>query len=528
MFDTPTGEINFINMIFQKAHYGSWGMSVGTLDPDDYEVVEGMVKTFVSNYLELSKSVVYPIEESDDAVKRGYSYGDGMASKPADVVKTIQLKDGISHKEYKKRVAEGEIMMSNYKRYNIRVISSAGYRTLGTDINYLAYLDSQVFLDSGHLVPVVDYTGRTYYQIAGSRFLVDSVRSFAHYARVRTVGQWVFPPAPSPEDILSSIVGQIPDPKSVVTRTAAYANKRSLDVLTAAAEMPKTIASALRGIALVAKIIRDFKKGEFDLSVAHAHRKKVITKRYQARLDLLDNRILNPALSRKKRAVLQKQRDKLTLTMRETLTRSAQEFADALANLWLNYRYNLMPNIYLLQDIEKALARIEHEFITARSKQVDDGVMEGDGWRFTFPITLRCVIKRRFGDKSRFTAGGPQISADIFTTAWELVPLSFVVDWFVRIGDFLAAFSFKNDFDAEGSTLSELAKISTTIAFFPDGSWVIEPKVRIDAFYYNRLNINPTNYIGLCWQPNLDLARKTDALALIWRPVRSSLTNNKR
>lgn len=525
MADTPTGAIYFAAEVFYSVSKGPNGSyNAVPINGELNTAARTAYRSFISSYMELAKSVV--TQNGPEARERGYTLMQPGEARPADLYSEVVTKDGISHDEFEARKRQGEILMSNYLRIEMRVVTSPGFKSFGDESYTTAAISTTVFVESGHLIPVQSNFGLIYL-IAGTPFARMDSGTACYYDRVWSSGKWSFPPTITAEHIIATIEGQIPDPKPVVTKTAAYANKRSLDVLTAAAEMPKTIASALSGMKLVAKIITDFRKGQFNLTKATAYRDKVINKRYKSKLDFINNQLKNPRASNKRKAELRERYNRIELKKRTTLAESAKEFADALAGLWLNYRYNLMPNVYLLQDIERALARVDHEFITARSKAVHEVIFTGPGWSFSENITTRCVIKRRFGDKSRFTAGGPQISADILTTTWELLPLSFVVDWFVRIGDWLAAWSFKNDWDEEGSSLSVKTQISRTIDLFPDSSYTIEPKVRVQGFYYKRLEINPTNYIGLCWQPNLDLARKTDALALIWRPVRSVL-NNKR
>lgn len=494
-----------------------------TVTQTESDRMKSQLNDRIRTYLQVASANI--VQDIDTARSYGYTYDDGTNVQPADIIDEIKFKNGLPFKEFEERRRAGEIMMSGYERYSFRVIRKAGFKSSTKNV-YIAQLTVSALIEAGIFTEITDYFGKYGLIITGTDFGVawnNPDVTVAQYQRENVSGAWVYPIFHDAGYFLNQARGFKPDRKSVVTKASAYANRRSLDILTAAAEMPKTIASALKGMAVIARMIKDFKKGEFNLSKAHKKRTDVMTSQHKKDSRYIQRRLNDKTLSEKQRSYWLRKSDNHNYRFRTALRQAAGELADELASLWLNFRYNIMPNVYLLQDIEKALARHEQEFITARSKSVAPIRFSGPGWSFDEEFITRCVIKRRFGDPSRHTAGGPQISADIFTTAWELVPLSFVVDWFLRIGDFLAAFSFKNDWDAEGNCLSDLLKINEVVNLFPDDSFTIDPTVRVDGFYYLRIIINPTDYIGLCWQPAIGLERKIDALALIWRPVRSSL-----
>lgn len=136
--------------------------------------------------------------------------------------------------------------------------------------------------------------------------------------------------------------------------------------------------------------------------------------------------------------------------------------ANAGTNLWLQWRYGWQQLFFSMQDImDAAVAQTGKEIrITGR------GGSKGHGtghtvhhhttnplwWAGTQPIpfgradtdvnldvTFRAGVLASM-DLSKADAFGFS-SGDIPTAAWELIPFSFVADWFIKVGDWLGAWS---------------------------------------------------------------------------------------
>lgn len=130
---------------------------------------------------------------------------------------------------------------------------------------------------------------------------------------------------------------------------------------------------------------------------------------------------------------------------------------DACSDIWLKYRYALMPTLYSGNDALFALAGFQNDIIPSRSQVTipDHGyvVDPGADTVMTFPgdgVLGRVKRVNQFDTSTRvygFWVGLKDIVSsirgtrllDFAQTAWELVPFSFVVDWFWNLSAYLSA-----------------------------------------------------------------------------------------
>jgi hypothetical protein len=127
------------------------------------------------------------------------------------------------------------------------------------------------------------------------------------------------------------------------------------------------------------------------------------------------------------------------------------KFYDVAADVWLNARYGWRPFVY--DTIAHAEAFLQNP---STRKTVRATYPLGDTTWATYSDTSTYGVKSRhlstwtlsrsarFGQTADFRASldltAQQFGAyDILGTAWELVPFSFVVDWFANVGDSLQA-----------------------------------------------------------------------------------------
>lgn len=115
----------------------------------------------------------------------------------------------------------------------------------------------------------------------------------------------------------------------------------------------------------------------------------------------------------------------------------------AAANRWLEAVFGWRPLMSDAYNLAKFVREYRSEFevrATGRHQYVTDVVVDDGGYsnRLITSVSERCIISRRYRvtnpnltDLNRLTSLNP------FSIAWELTPLSFVVDWWFDIGGYL-------------------------------------------------------------------------------------------
>lgn len=152
--------------------------------------------------------------------------------------------------------------------------------------------------------------------------------------------------------------------------------------------------------------------------------------------------------------------------IRELLRHPSRVFKK-LGEEWMTYRYGIMPILYSCRDIMKTLDRgssVEtrnSEVVVPRDLNVSlpgpDSTYrrtraEGD-------IVIRGCIFQHFSSQEMSRLSGLGINP--FVTAWELIPYSFVVDWFINAGDYIAAKTTNTWAQKKWACLSRRSKYTT-------------------------------------------------------------------
>lgn len=129
------------------------------------------------------------------------------------------------------------------------------------------------------------------------------------------------------------------------------------------------------------------------------------------------------------------------------------------------------------------------------------------------------MIKRKFENKTELSGLLRQYSANAFLTAWELIPLSFVIDWFVNIGNMLSSTLGNNQFDyVEAATIS--LKVANANFGYTHESGA---SVSVEIKGYQRNVIDPRDYCRFEFAPDVSGDRTYDAIALSWNLAVSKL-----
>lgn len=141
--------------------------------------------------------------------------------------------------------------------------------------------------------------------------------------------------------------------------------------------------------------------------------------------------------------------------------RTANSVLTAFSESWLEYRYGWRTLAYDLQDIHVSLERLASlkskpkrgssytENVDSYSTSASTGLYTNPGTTPSMYATLVAYDGVFSQIRTKAAHGSVMLEAvanelafiDPLTTAWEIVPFSFIVDWFVNVGDLIKAFS---------------------------------------------------------------------------------------
>lgn len=413
-------------------------------------------------------------------------------------------------KEWFESKRTGRIVVSDYDVGQITLISQPSYNDVGRGYCGYTYITFQTIFG----VPNNDF----YYSSPRFRWGGRAIIRL-HYDYVDRT----YEPAQIP--ILASDLQHyfevLIDPE-IVTATVAEADRGIVDALTSVAEMPDTIKSVLGGFRAVANAIRAFKNKEITVSDAFTKRKASNKARFLEQRKRLENRYAGKKLTQQMQKQLDRERAALAKTFDKAMKNTAMELADALADVWMNFRYNIMPNVYLVEDLIELSERLTITYKTTRDVAKRELLIQLENYTdLKIDVKTRCVIKRRLDPSVQI----PQlISANVFQTGFELLTRSFIAGWFINIGDLITAYTTPNLSLDEGAVYSELFECDQTLDSTDGSSRQCHVKLKV----YRRRVIDPMLNTGLATFVNMSLFRKFDAIALLWGPIKRLLQHSSR
>lgn len=134
------------------------------------------------------------------------------------------------------------------------------------------------------------------------------------------------------------------------------------------------------------------------------------------------------------------------------------------AGYWMEYNYAVRPLMYSVADATKAIAQTgRNAYQSKRQRRIHSDRHRHEEGDYVCEVDLEItyrVMARQSIDLDRVTS---KVSLWIPSAAWEIVPYSFVVDWFVGIGDYLAAL---RPFYGNQRVFSSSVKTERTIRVF--------------------------------------------------------------
>lgn len=193
--------------------------------------------------------------------------------------------------------------------------------------------------------------------------------------------------------------------------------------------------------------------------------------------------------------------------------------SEEILGFWLEVRYGLMPIVYSIDDAMTWLRDRDHEYFEFRGLEMSP-IQDYVSGSTKFSFNGAQATDRAYG-KSQVSSSAAGLKFNPLATAWELVTLSFVIDWVLNIGDYLSALIPPTGAVQEKYSYSRSVKdLSITLTVngraFPG----------VLGFYEMRLK-DPLTDIGVTTEFSMSWKRWVDAFALSFSPLRQHIRGNR-
>jgi hypothetical protein len=262
----------------------------------------------------------------------------------------------------------------------------------------------------------------------------------------------------------------------------------------------------------------------------------------------LDNDLIDNVVAEAVVALRSSQHDTLTflaelgkvkktlLTVGDSLIRILRTGSlSSVAAAWLEGRYAWRTILYDLQSIDKALKHLDKESGFWETRKGNSATIE-DSWDGQYTNTgnlLGCTTELSYNISYRGIARGtvktPSFGGDLLVTGYELVPFSWILDWFLDLGTkiqlFSSALGNPNDTSHYGirvhATGKSNAYVITPDSYSGSGYYVFNKSSATATFEAELVLRAPytPSYIPN-WVLNFDTSKLRDITALLAQSIK--------
>lgn len=191
------------------------------------------------------------------------------------------------------------------------------------------------------------------------------------------------------------------------------------------------------------------------------------------------------------------------------------------ASSWLEYHYGWVPilsDIHELMSIEtnralrrRVIARYRREGVFTK-EEINGTFKYATAANFTDVVTVSAMCELQ--NPARFTASQLGLTNPALL-AWELLPYSFVVDWFVPIGPYFESCTARGDFIITDASVTRTRHVNLDRLTYSDEPRFINGKLKATGYAKNRTIGIPSMPIPAFRIPRFNITRLGNALALL-------------
>lgn len=467
-----------------------------------------------------------------------------VKTKASEKVYIERWKSPTTRRPFKKAVARGEVLVSNYAKGYLRYVMTVTPKNPKNNVlsdsfpsNWAFSIDDNLYLPVAEqgpgypIVPAIPTFSKVglspddLYGWPGYWLWKGRVSSWGDNGNGNTDSITLTLPAVLGATEPMPLLDLRGDPDwlectPAITQCGNKLVQAQADVLTAIAEMRETVEGLQSNVLRTAGWINDM------IRHGRSRQESKLLDRVAPLIDLGSKRAY---MRRAKRLLRQAQKRELRLRRRiedKYGNHSAPKAIDRLGAHWLDAQYGIQPAVLTINDLLETLQRVKRVFQRRRVAWAPRfNPLEKEGWEITdHSLSKGWVWGKARNELSTYLGSLASYGRfNIPLTAWERIPLSFVVDWVFPIGDILSSLRIGDLGEPQiFMTKSYNREIDIKMVKETDAATYT---VTVSGYVYARLLAQPAEGIlQLGLKPNLALSieRWVTAFALSWARVRGT------